>query len=165
MKLSQIEKLAETDRFDEALAECEALLRDGTIDTRDVLRTRAHVFALSGRHVNASADYEEIIKLGAASIRDYYQAGDQALKASDLELAHRRFQDVLSIGKQQGETWFESAVLFYLAYVEMNRNNHQCALGYAAQAATIERDCAMPLPERGMVGIEELKAEIQQRCR
>jgi tetratricopeptide (TPR) repeat protein len=165
MNLSEIEKLAKEDRYDEALAECDALLRSGVADSSDILRTRAYVYARSGQHSSASADYEEVLKRGDASIRDYYQAGDQALKAEDMELAFRHFREVLTLGERQSEAWFKSAVLFYLAFIEMNRKNCESALTYVDQARSAEPDCAMPLPGQGMVSVQELEARIRQRCR
>lgn len=163
MDLAQIEKLAKADRYEEALYACESLLRAGSVEVVEVLRARAYVFARSGDYARASDDREEVLNTGKATIADHYQAADQALKAGNVNLASRRFKEVLILGEEQGEGWFASAALFYLAYIEMERGNFEGALEHVDLVKASSPDCAMPLPDSGMVSLEDLENEIRHR--
>lgn len=163
MDLAQIERLAKASRYDEALSACESLLRGGETDAVDILRTRAYVYARSGDYVRASMDREAVLHSGSPTIRDYYYAADQALKAENLELAHRRFDEVLQFGAAQNEDWFRCASLFYLAYIEIEQGDYEAASRHIALVKASEPECAMPLPNScGMVSVKALEDEIRR---
>jgi tetratricopeptide (TPR) repeat protein len=161
--LKQIKSLAERDQYDEALAECDGLLSGSTGKKADVLRMRAHVFALRGDYSNAVEGRETVLEMGEGTIKDYYRAADNALSAGQFAQAADWFKEVLRLGEGQNETWFKSASYFLLAYAQMELGQYQEAIANLDCAVAVEADVAMPLP--GVCGTfsnQQLREEIRR---
>lgn len=163
MSLQRIKSLTNKAQYDEALAECENVLKSGSDPNIDVLRQRAHIFALQDDYLNALRDEEAILATGDGALKDYYHSANYALHAGELEKSVHRLKDLLRLGEEQGEDWFKSAACLLLAYAYMELGNYAEAIHNVDSAMAVEADCAMPLPEVGMCSADQLKKEITRR--
>jgi tetratricopeptide (TPR) repeat protein len=159
----RIKGLLEGGEPDSALAECNALLAKHPGSRADLLRLRAYVFAHRGMYEEAIADREALIGSGEGILRDYYQLGDNALSAGRFADASKWFQEVLRVGAEQKESWFDSAALLLLSYSQMRLGHLQEAAKYVEKAMALEPDCAMPVRGEGVVAGQSLRDEITRR--
>lgn len=164
MKLEEVSVLIENGRYDEALTECENLLFNSPEQRIEILRVRAYAFARSDDFESSLKDHESIFQTEKATIRDFYLAAFRALYATEFEKSLDWFTEVLRLGKQQNVTWFLSATLFYLSYVQMQLRDYVKAIEYLNDAVLAEADIGLPIPEIGMCGNEQLREEIERRA-
>jgi tetratricopeptide (TPR) repeat protein len=132
-------------------------------DKTDALRTRAYILSLMGDYQNALHDRQAILQTQGATLTDYYLAADCALSAGGLEEAIVYLNEVLRLGQDLKEPWFDSAARFLLAYTESERGNYESALNNLDHAILLDSGCAMPLPNLGMCDHKRLKKEILHR--
>jgi len=165
MNLKKIKTLAELERYDEALSKCEEFLKVHPEKKLDVLRARSYVFALQGNYENALKDREGILEIGEASIRDYYLAGDTCISLSKYVKACAYLREVLRLGHEQNETWFEASAYFLFAYAQMELGHYEEAIVSLRSAISIDPNCAMPLPGIGMWDHSQLEKEILRRAK
>jgi tetratricopeptide (TPR) repeat protein len=164
MELERIELLARQNRYDEALAFCEKLLQGDQENTTNILRTRAFIFARSGQYEYAMQDFQTIFGMGEGAISDYYLAATHALSARQFTQAITWLEEVLRLGKEQQEEWFESATYFLLAYAQMELGQLPEAIMNLNLAVAVDADVAMPLPRRrGIYSHKQLRDEIERR--
>lgn len=163
MELKLIKQVAEKGDYDRALTECEKLLRKGGSKNADILRTRAYVFALSGDYDRAVKDRRTVLGMVDATIDDYFLAANNAISAGKMKQASVWLNEVLRLGNEQKETWFEVASLFLLAYSQMELRQYTKALASLSRATELQPGCAMPLPRIGMYNHEQLRDEIRKR--
>ena len=163
MDFKEIKFLAEHDRYDEALEQCEKLFADFPESKADILRTRAYVFARKGDYPNALRDREAIFAMGTGGIRDYFLAGNNALFAGRFLQASNWLNEVLRLGEEQNETWFKAGSYFLLAYAQMELGNYSEADANLKTAMSVEPRCAMPLPGLGMCDESRLREQIRRR--
>jgi tetratricopeptide (TPR) repeat protein len=159
----RIKSLVEGSEPDAALAECNALLAKHPEWRADLLRSRAYVFAHRGMYEAAIADREALIGSGEGILRDYYQLGDNALSAGRFADASKWFQEVLRLGTEQNESWFDAAALLLLSYSQMQLGHLYEAAQYVEKAIALESDCAMPVRGEGLVAGQALREEITRR--
>lgn len=164
MDLEQVKLLAQQDRYDEALAECEKWLREAPNRKADILRIRAYTLARQGDYERALQDRESIFQMEDGTIRDYYLAANNALMAGHLPKAASWLKEVVRRGKDQDETWFEAATRFLLAYVLMESGDLRGAKRDLDLAIAMDPDCAMPLPGLGVWNCNRLREEIERRA-
>jgi tetratricopeptide (TPR) repeat protein len=163
--LREAKRLAEAGRYDEAVSICSELLSGQSGSEADALRARAYVFALAGDYDKSSADREAVLRLQGSTLRDVYQSADQALKARNLSLAATRFQETLTRGESEGEAWFKSASMFYLAFIEMELENFVEAGKLVKRVKDLEPECALPIPGVGVVSVDKLAEEVARRAK
>lgn len=162
--LKEIEALIEQKRYEEALLECDTLLQGASAGrVNEILRIQSHAFAMAGDYNRAIDIFETIFADSNGTMADYYQAAFNALYAEQFSNAEKWFKQVLHQGKEQGETWFESASLFYLSYAQMELGKHEEALRSLDDASRSEADIAMPLPKINMWTSAQLRSEIERR--
>jgi tetratricopeptide (TPR) repeat protein len=164
MDLKEIKTLAEKDRFDEAIAKCEEILRGHCESKADVLRVRAYVYSLWGHYDKAIQDRESILRMGQGILRDYYLAGDNALTLGNFVQASVWLEEVLRLGQEQSENWFESAACFLLAFAKMELGDYEEAISNLDRAVDVDANCAMPLPGLGTWDHNRLRNEIRRRA-
>lgn len=159
----RIKKLAEAGKHDDAISQCNELLDKAPEWRADVLRLRAYSYALQGMYEEAIADRETLINNGEGKLRDYFLIAYNSLSAGRLEDASNWFKEVLRIGAEQNETWFESTSWLLLSFSQMQLGHLDEAEISVARAAAIEPDCSMPVHGKGMVTIQDIRGEIQRR--
>lgn len=162
MTLQEVKSLVEKERFDEAFAECETLLSEGTFQKSDILRTRAYAFAMHGNYENAVRDYQIVIEDGGM-MQDYYLAAFDSLYIEQFTKASEWFLELLRLGEEQNEQWFECASYFYLSYAHMELGNYNDANDYLDKAVEVSSDVSMPIPRAGMCSHIQLRQEIELR--
>lgn len=160
--LTEIEALAKQERYREALDECEKLLELFPCNL-DVMRTRAYVFARSGDYNSALQDRKTILAKDGKQLNDYYLAANNALAIREFAQASVFLDELLSLGREQNESWFESAALFLQAYVQMELEVFKSALSCLDKAVDIDPDCSLPLPGIGYCTANQLRIEIESR--
>lgn len=164
MNLNRIKTLVEQKKYDEALASCENILQEMPEKKADILRVRASIFSRSGNYERALQDREELLEMSECGISDYYLAADNALSAQKYAKACSWLNNVLKLGEEQKDTWFNSGAYFLLAYAKMELGQYIPAITDLDRAVSIESDVGMPLP--GMCGIcshQQLREEILRR--
>jgi tetratricopeptide (TPR) repeat protein len=161
-KLLRVKRLVYQHSFEEALAECNNLLSRDPEHKDEILRERAHAFAMSGDYESAVRDHELVINGASPEMRDYYLGAFRAIFADEIEKSVGWFEELLRLGVEQKEVWFESATLFYLSYAHMKLDDYDKATQYLDEAIRIEADIAMPIPE-GMCTNSQLREEIERR--
>lgn len=161
--IASIKRLAEQRRYNEALEACENFLNHFPERKAEVLRIRAYVFSLQGEFSRALNDREAVFAAGEGTIRDYYLGADDALSAREFDQAVEWLNEVLRLGKEQNEHWFDSAACFFLSDAYMELGQHTEAISSLDRAVAIESDIAMPIPHIGMCTAEQLRAEIKRR--
>ncbi|MHC1727571.1 MAG: tetratricopeptide repeat protein [Syntrophobacteraceae bacterium] len=164
MDLKEIKALAESGRFDEAIAKCEKILDGSSEKMVEILRVRAFVYTLWGHYDKAKEDREAILGTGQGVLSDYYLAGDNALSSGNFSQASFWLREVLRLGQEQNENWFESAAYFLLAFAQMELGNYREAISNLDRAVHIDPHCAMPLPSLGTWDHNLLRTEIQRRA-
>ena len=165
MNLKEIEALAKQRNYEEAIAECNELLLTDPGNKIDILRIRAYVYGLIGDYRNALEDREAIFALRKGDMRDYYLAGDDAIDFGDFERAVAYLEEVLRLGNEQNEKWFESAAYLLLAYAQYELGQYDDALVNIDYAIVDDPDCALPLGTLGMCDHKRLRQEIHRRKR
>lgn len=163
MTIQEIKELIGQSRYDEAYEECEKLLVESPAQKNEILRTRAHGYARSADYANSVRDYEEVIASPGAQDSDFYLAAFNALYTEDYLKAEKWFNTVLKNGEENNETWFRSATLFYLSYINMELGNYDKALMFLDKLIEMESDGNLPLPEVGMCSGAKLRTEIESR--
>lgn len=162
-ELLKAKSLAERGEFGEALRVCAELLAGQHGDSVEILRTRAHVYALMGDYELALVDRKSIIDQQSCALSDIYLAADCAMKAQRFDDAIRWFKSCISLGEREGDAWFRSASLFYLAFCEMTTGRLDDALESIDLASSQEPRIELPVPGRGMCSDSSLKGEIRRR--
>jgi tetratricopeptide (TPR) repeat protein len=160
--LKDIKLLTKLRRFSEALDACEDLIHSNPDQATEILRHRALIFSLQGDYERAVQDRIPVLE-SDPNLGDYYLAADNALSASHFELSAKWFKDVLRLGSERKEAWFESAAHFLLAYAEMELRDYDNALASLGQAVTIDPQVKMPIPHLGMRDGHWLELEIKKR--
>ncbi len=161
-EIVHIKALAEKREYAAALEACQVLLNRGREGKFDVLRTRAYVQARSGNYDLALADRRAIIDSGEAQLRDYFLAADCAMQNESFDTAIAWFVESLALGDQEGQQWYRSASLFYLAYCEMRSGLLERAMYSLNLAVSVEHNVSLPLPGMGMCSHERLSSEIRR---
>lgn len=165
MSYSHIDSLINVKKYDEALAECEALLFGPVEEMAEVLRTRAYIYTLTKAYGEAFSDWKEIIAIGSGALQDYYLAANAALYHGAFDQAEKWLLDLLKNSDEQGEAWFLDGALFLLAYAQMHLGKLDIAIKSLDKAVGCDPKVAMPVP--GHPGILEnigLRQEILQRA-
>jgi tetratricopeptide (TPR) repeat protein len=162
--LKRIDKLAKEHRYEEALGECNKLLKEVPMAQLDILRMRSRIHARCNDFEQSLIDFSMIVETGEATIRDYYSAADCALSAGKFAQAASCYKEVLRLGEEQNETWFRSASFFLLAYAQMELGQFQEANQNLDSAIAAEANVAMPVPSMcGMCTHQQLREEIRHR--
>lgn len=162
-KLLRVKRLVYQDSFEEALAECNNLLSSDPEHKDEILRERAHAFAMSGDDESAVRDHELVINGASPEMRDYYLGAFRAISAKDLKRSAAWFKELLRLGREQKEAWLDSATPFYLAYIYMEFEEFDKAVEYLDEAIRIQPDGEMPIPDVGMCTNAQLREEIDRR--
>ena len=162
-KLLRVERLINQALYEEALVECGNLLSTDPEHKDEILRVRAHAFAMSGDDASAIRDHELVITGGSPKLSDYNLGAFRAISAEEFEKAVVWFEELLRLGREQKETGFESATLFYLAYLYMEFKEFDKAIDYLAAAERIEPEGGIPIPNVGMCNHTQLLEEIELR--
>ena len=161
--IREIKALADQGEFDDALTKCNFLLAQMPEMRSDILRIRAYVYSLQGMYEQAIDDRNELIGSGDGMLRDYYLLGDNSLSLGRFADASKSLQEVLRLGAEQNETWFDSAALLLLSYAHMELGRLQEAIQCLDQAIDKDPECAIPMPGQGMVSHQQLREEINRR--
>ncbi len=164
MNLEEISTLIENRQFDEAINECNLLLAKMPEERIEILRIRAFAFDMAGDSERSLEDHERIFEEEGVTIKDFYLAAFRAVFAAQFEKARVWFSEVLRLSREQEETWFLSATLFHLSYVEMQLNDYGKAIEYLNEATLVDADVGMPIPEGGICTSEQLREEIERRA-
>lgn len=159
-----IKALAEKGESDEALAQCNALLTELPESKAGILRLRAYIYARRGMYEEAIADREMLISGGNGILRDYYQLGDNSLSAGRFADASKWFHEVLRMGAEQNETWFDAAALLLLSYAQMRLGQLHEAEKNLEKAVAIDPECAMPVRGEGTLTHQSLRDQIRRRA-
>jgi tetratricopeptide (TPR) repeat protein len=154
--------LAESGKFDEALSQCDLLMTQTGEAQADSRRLRAYIYILKGEYEAAVGEREALIATGEGSLRDYYQLGENLLAIERFQEASQRLRQVLRLGDEQRETWFESAALLLLSYAEMQLGHIEEASRYLDGAVAKDADCALPVRGR-LITHHWLRQEIESR--
>jgi tetratricopeptide (TPR) repeat protein len=165
MDTRKIEMLAEEDRFDEALAACDTLLADSSNSTAEVMRARAHVYALMHDYQSAIRDRKAALRVGDDPLGDHHMLAHYTLSAGDTVEAAQHLRKALSFGRELEETWFETSCYFLLAFCHMELDSFDKALDYLARAEKSEPDGPAYIPNVGMVTHSQLREEIERRMK
>jgi tetratricopeptide (TPR) repeat protein len=160
VKDKQIQRLIESERYDEALALCDQRLTEDCVADNDILRQRSHIHALIGNYESALADRAEIIRSSESKLQDFFQAGNAALSLKQFGEAEVYFSQLLKRGEEAGEEWFAAAAYFLTAYAQMMLGKTDEATASLLQAEAIEPACELPIPGRSMWSISRLRSEI-----
>jgi tetratricopeptide (TPR) repeat protein len=152
--------LANSRDYAEALGACNTLLQSPSADSDEVLRIRAYVYSRSGQFDRAIDDYCALLESGRAELRDWYLAADNALEAARYQDAAKWFAEVICLGDAQGETWFRSASIFYLAYCKLMLGDTAEALRLVSLVSSLDPDIELYLPSLGTCNAGRLHAEI-----
>lgn len=163
MDLKKIKSLAEEEKYEQALEECNEYLKKFPDRKADILRVRAYTFSLLGNYESALQDRKIIFEIGESTIKDYYLAANNALSLGEYKQACIWLDEVLRIGKDQNETWFDSGAYFLLAYAQMELKCYKEAINNLNNAVCCDPNCAMPLPNLGLWKHDRLKQEIEYR--
>jgi tetratricopeptide (TPR) repeat protein len=155
--------LAERGQFDEALAECEAAIRNVAGRRDAVLRVRAYVNSLKGDYHRAIEDRTEIIRSGQGELGDYFRLGDNFLAVAEFDQAKKWFAELLRRGSDAHDDWFTSVALLLSAYCEMELGLFDLAVSTAQRVREIDADCQVPVPARGLWNVDRLLLEIDSR--
>lgn len=162
--LKSIERLRKARRYEEALSECDNLLKEESSSQIEILRTRARIFVGLDDYERATQDYLTIIDAGEGELKDYYLAANYALYAGKFGAAAAGFRELLRLGDEQNEIWFKSAAYFLLAYTLMELGQYREAIMSLDNAIAVEADVAMPVPLAcGMWSHQQLREEIKRR--
>lgn len=164
-EIARIKSLANKRNYSEALYECNALLQSGKIGSADILRARAYVYSRSGDFDSAINDYRAILESADAELRDWYLAADNALEAERYSDAAKWFSGVVRLSDLQGESWFHSAALFYLAYCWLMIGNSEDALNSLSLSSSMDPGIELYLPRLGMCSVQKLRGEILKQAR
>jgi len=164
MDIKEIKMLAGQGRYHEALSECNELLSKRFNGKAELFRVRAYVYSLMGDYEKALQDRKEIFILDEAKIRDYFQAGDDALTLRDYEQAIALLKTAIKLGSEQRESWFDSAAYFLSAFAQMELYRFEDAIKDLNKAVELDPNCSMPLPEIGMWDHHRLREEILRRA-
>lgn len=162
-KLLRVKRLINQDSHEEALAECGSLLSSDPEHKDEILRVRAHAYAMSGDDASAVRDHEYVINGGSPKLSDYNLGGFRAISAEEFEKSVVWFEELLRLGREREEAWVESATLFYLAYLYMEFEEFDKAIEYLAEANRIEPEGGLPIPNVGMCNHSQLREEIERR--
>lgn len=162
-RTKRIKSLADQGRFEDALASCDSLLEQSPGLKGEILRARAYVYSVQGRYDLAIADRRTLIESGEGLLRDYYQIGDNSMSAGLFEDASGWFIEILRLGAEQNEKWFESAALLLLSFAQLQLGRLQEASRYLDQAVSSDPECAMPVRGHGMINPDRLRKEIARR--
>lgn len=163
MILDKIKYLADIRKYGEALRECETILLHSPEYRENILRIRAYVLAKSGDYEKALLDRKEILCGSSAKIKDYYLASTNALSSGHFDEAVEWLNIVLVMGKEQNDTWFEEVSHLFLSYALLQLGRYADA--HQSLACLIESDCAMPVPRLGMLTVDNVRREIQEKLR
>jgi len=161
----RVKELARRGGFDEAITECHALLEQFPEAKADLLRLRAYVYATHGKYHEAIADRKELIASGEGVLRDYYLLGDNSISLGQFREAAAALRELLRLGAEQKEDWFESAAFFLLSYSEMQLGRLQEASEYLERAVARDPDCALPIRGYGIMTYQQLGELINRRSR
>ena len=159
----KVNALADQGKMEEALAQCDALHAQHPEWRVEIIRLRAYTYTRQGMYQEAIAEREALISSTGGTLRDYYQLGDNFLSAGRFDEASRWLEDVLRVGAEQKEPWFESAALLLLAYAQMRLGRLQLATSYLDRAVAVDPECAMPVGGEGVLTHQELRAKINER--
>lgn len=162
-KLLRVERLINQSSYKEALVECNKLLSSDPEHKDDILRVRAYAFAMSGDDASAVRDHELVINGGSPKLSDYNLGAFRAISAQEFEKSVVWFEELLRLGREQKEAWFDSAALFYLAYLYMEFEEFDKAIEHLAEANRIEPEGGLPIPNVGMCNHTQLLEEIERR--
>ena len=165
MDLKTIEFLAEQDRLEEALAGCAELLAGTTVDKAEALRARAFVYALMNDYENAIRDRKAAIDIGNDTLDDHHTVALYALSLGDLDESVIYLNETVRLGKEIGETWYESNSYFLLAFAQMELKQFEIALVNLENANRLEPDCPYHIPHVGMCTYDQLREEIGRRMK
>ena len=165
IEIKKIKSLAEHGKYDEALSECDELIRCGSIEHIQIHRLKAHILELAGDYPHAMVHRKEVLEMKGTTLGDYYLAADNSISMKEFETAANLLQKVLSLGKEQNETWFDSASFFLLSYVQMELGEYDEAVRSLDRAVNIDPDVAMPLVHVGMCNHDQLRKEIDRRAK
>jgi len=164
MDIQEIKKDISNKWYDIALNKCDSMLRNFPESKPDILRIRAHAYSMMGEYELALKDRESVLNIpGNCTIKDYYSAADTALKTGNFHQAVNWFHEVLHLGDELNNHWFDSASYFLLSYTYMELKEYDMAIENLNNAVTIEENCTMPIPEQGMCDHNKLREEILRR--
>lgn len=168
MNLKKTKMRAKKRRYEEALASCNELLKNFPEKKSDILRTRAYTYALMGDYDRAVQDRKTVLEMDEGLLKDYYLAASNALSLGMFSQASAWLKELLRLGEEQKETWFDSAAYFLLAYSQMEQGYYEEAIANLDRAVSISPDCFLPLPKPGAYdGVwdhNRLRKEIQRRA-
>lgn len=150
-EFSQIEKLIDKRAYEDAITQCNVLIKESVETNIQVLRLRAKASALKGLLIQSISDFESIFSSNNGSIQDYYLAAYYALEANELKKSEDWFQDVVKLGRINSENWFESATHFYLAYIQFKFAQYSDAKTNIELAIQTEPDIELPVPGHKML--------------
>jgi tetratricopeptide (TPR) repeat protein len=161
----RVDLLVKQGLLDEALAQCDFLIVQHPEWRVDIIRLRAYTYARKGMYPQAISEREALIESGDGMLRDYFQLGDNLLSAGRFAAASESFQEVLRLGAEQNESWFESAALLLLAYAQLRLGQLQLAIVYLDRAVAINPESAMPVHGEGMLTHQDLRIKIDEALR
>ncbi len=161
--LQKVETLMNQGRYDEAFDMCSELLADSSVENEEIYRLRARGYARRGDYLRAVHDFDQIFMTGHGQLSDYYLAAYNALYLREYDRSEGWFQKVLNEGDEKGETWFRSAVFFYLSFLRMESGYYDEAIKYLETSDPDRSDVALPLPDVEMCSRSQLRAEIERR--
>jgi tetratricopeptide (TPR) repeat protein len=161
-KKQRITALIKAQHYEEAVDSCSGLLTQKNMPMADVLRLRAFAYASAGEYDAAIADRERIVEAGEPLLRDYYQLGDNAISLCRFPEAIKWLTKTLEVGREQKESWFESAALMLLAYAQVHTGALADAKEHLESAKKIDPDCRMPLDGGDWATYETISKKIDQ---
>jgi tetratricopeptide (TPR) repeat protein len=175
--IQEIKSLIKNRFYEDALAQCNDLLKRGREDRADILRQRAHVYGLLDQYENAVNDRRTIIDEGQATgapeneswrrtLADHFLAAGDALSAKQFSQAAEWFKEVIRLGELHKEQYFAGATYFHLSHIHMELGQFQEAITSLDQAVAISPDIRMPFtPDCRLRSHTELREEITRRSK